>query len=104
MREWKALGKASNLKMEVAKQRQLLHVLDPNLLTIQPYELAAVHVLNRMAMANAAMTLPQARTWACNEAGLDTGAWSHKMAGYSSLGTRVAQAMSYARRALQNIS
>ena len=74
MLEWKTLGNASNLKKEVAKQRQLLHLLDPKLLTIQPYELAAVHVLNRMAMANVAMMGPQAHTWACNEAGLDTGA------------------------------
>ena len=68
------MSNAGNWKMEVAKQHQLLHLLDPKLLTIQPYELAAVHVLNRMAMANVAMMGPQAHTWACNEAGLDTGA------------------------------
>jgi hypothetical protein len=65
MLEWKTLGNAGNLKKEVAKQRRLLHVLDPNLLTIQPYELAAVHVLNRMAMENVVMTKKQAHTWAC---------------------------------------
>ena len=104
MSEWKTLGNAGNLKKEVAKQRRLLHLLDPKLLTIQPYDLAAVHVLNRMADVVMTMTEKQAHTWACKEVGLDPGAWSQNMAGSSGLAKRVSQAMGVARRALQNIS
>ena len=62
MSEWKTLGNAGNLKKEVAKQRRLLHLLDPKLLTIQPYDLAVVHVLNRMANVVMTMGVKQAHT------------------------------------------
>ena len=104
MSEWKTLGNAGNLKKEVAKQRRLLHLLDPKLLTIQPYDLAVVHVLNRMANVVMTMGVKQAHTWACKEVGLDPGALCQKLAGSTNLANRVRNAMNAARRTLQNIS
>jgi hypothetical protein len=50
------------------------------------------------------MDKKQARSWACKKAGLDTGAWSKKMAGYSSLSVRVTHAMRSAKQTLQRSS
>jgi hypothetical protein len=101
MPEWRTLSKAGNWKLEQTKQRKLLLQLDPELQTSLP-ELAALAVLNRMA--NVVMTKKQARSWACKEAGLDTCAWSQKMAGSSSLNKRVSQAMRSAKITLQKSS
>jgi hypothetical protein len=76
MAEWRALGKAQNWKMEETKQRKLLLLLDPKLRASLPYELAAADVLSQMA--NAEMTKKEAHSWACEQAGLDTNAWSKK--------------------------
>jgi hypothetical protein len=89
------------LKKEVVKQHQLLHLQYPKLGTVLPYELTAVDVLKRMA-SDAGMTKSQARSWACNAAGLDKDAWNKEMAGLKSLGSRVSQASSHAKRTLQN--
>jgi hypothetical protein len=108
MTEWRALIKAGNWKMEVAKLRQLLMghapagpkaapagLLDP--------ELAAVDVL-LSRIANAVMTTKEARSKACEQAGVNTGAWSKKIAGSDSLGNRVSKAMRSAKISLQKNS
>ena len=99
--EWRNKQARTNLKKEVAKQHQLLHLVYPELGAVLPYELAAVDVLKQMA-SDAGMTKSQARSWACNAAGLDKDAWNKGMAGPSSLGHRVSKAMFNAKRALQN--
>jgi hypothetical protein len=99
--EWRNKQEGTNLKKEVAKQHQLLHLLYPKLGTVLPYEVAAVDVLKRMA-SDAGMTKSQAHSWACNAAGLDKDAWSKEMAGLTSLGHRVSSASFNAKRALQN--
>ena len=102
--EWRNKQARTNLKKEVAKQHQLLHLLYPELGAVLPYELATVDVLNRMASDAVVMTKSQAHSWACKAAGLDKDAWSKEMAGLSTLAKRVSHAMSSAKRALQNIS
>ena len=101
MPEWRTSSKAGNWKLEQTKQRKLLLQLDPELRTSLP-ELAALDVLKRMA--NVVMTKKEALSWACEEAGLDTDAWSKEMAGSSSLNKRVSQAMRSAKITLQKSS
>jgi hypothetical protein len=98
MPEWRTLSKAGNWRLEQTKQRKLLLQLDPEMRTSLP-KLAAVDVLNRME--NAVMTEKQAHSWACEETGLDTGAWSQKMAGSSSLVKRVSGAMRSAKKIIK---
>ena len=104
MPEWRTLNKAGNWKLEQieqTKQRKFLLQLKPELRTSLP-ELAALDVLKRMA--NVVMTKKEALSWACEEAGLDTDAWSKEMAGSSSLNKRVSQAMRSAKITLQKSS
>ena len=101
MPEWRTLNKAGNWKLEQTKQRKLLLELKPELRTYMP-ELAILDVLNRMA--NVAMKKKEALSWACEAAGLDTDAWSKKMAGSSSLRIRVYSAMRCAQITLQKSS
>ena len=101
MPEWRTSSKAGNWKLEQTKQRNLLLQLEPELRASLP-ELAALDVLNRMA--NVVMKKKEALSWACEAAGLDTDAWSKKMAGYSSLSVRVTHAMRSAKQTLQRSS
>ena len=104
---WRNKQVGTNLKKEVAKQHQLLHLLYPELETVLPYELAAADVLNRMASnagIDSVMTKPQAHSWACKTAGLDKDAWSKTIAGHSCLQARVSRAMRSGKTTLQNIS
>jgi hypothetical protein len=102
MPEWRTLSKAGNWWLEQTKQRKLLLQLDPEL-RASLHKLAAVDVLSRMA--NAVMAEKQAHEWACEEAGLDTGACrSRKMAGPFCLRKRVADAIRSAKAALQKNS
>jgi hypothetical protein len=101
MPEWRTLSKAGNWWLEQTKQRKLLLQLDPEL-RASLHKLAAVDVLNRMA--NAVMAEKQAHEWACEESGLDTGAWrSRKMAGPFCLRKQVADAIRSAKVTLQKI-
>ena len=101
MPEWRTINKAGNFKLEQTKQRKLLLQLKPELRTSLP-ELAALDVLNRMA--NVVMKKKEALSWACEEAGLGTDAWSKEMAGSSSLNKRVSQAMRSTKITLQKSS
>jgi hypothetical protein len=101
MLEWRTLNKAGNWKLEQTKQRKLLLQLKPELRASLP-ELAAPDVLKRMS--NVVMTKKEALSWACEEAGLGTDAWSKEMAGSSSLNKRVSTAMRSAKITMQNSS